>query len=172
MILFITGGARSGKSSYAQKMALSLSDHPVHVATARKWDEDFEKRILRHRQERDERWINYEEQKDVSALAIENTVCVIDCVTLWITNFFTDTKNDVGASLCLFKAQIDAIHNKSGTFIIISNEIGMGVHAESSIGRMFTDLQGWANQYTASLSDKVVLMISGIPVTIKEPRHD
>ena len=172
MILFITGGARSGKSSHAQKMALTLSEHPVHVATARRWDEDFEKRILQHRQERDERWTNYEEQKEVSALAIENTVCVIDCVTLWLTNFFIDTKNNVGESLHLFKTQIDAIHNKPGTFIIISNEIGMGVHAETAIGRMFTDLQGWANQYTASVSEKVVLMISGIPVTIKDLGHE
>ena len=129
---------------------------------------DFEKRIKRHQSERDGRWINYEEERDVSALPIDNNVCVIDCITLWLTNFFVDTKNDVDESLGLFKKQIDALNNKEGTFIIISNEIGMGVHAETEISRKFTDLQGWANQYVASKAGKVVLMVSGIPVTIKE----
>jgi adenosylcobinamide kinase/adenosylcobinamide-phosphate guanylyltransferase len=172
MIIFITGGARSGKSSYAQKMALSFSEHPVHIATARRWDDEFKKRIARHQRERDERWTNYEEQNKVSALPLENKTCVIDCVTLWLSNFFVDTGNDVDESLRLFKIQIDAINNKQGTFIIISNEIGMGVHSDTESGRKFTDLQGWANQYTANIARKVVLMVSGIPVTIKDQSHD
>ncbi|HEY8658538.1 MAG TPA: bifunctional adenosylcobinamide kinase/adenosylcobinamide-phosphate guanylyltransferase [Hanamia sp.] len=168
MIIFVTGGARSGKSSHAQKLALSLSDNPVHVATAKVWDDDFEKRVKRHQNERDERWTNYEEQRNVSQLSIENNICVIDCVTLWLTNFFIDSKNDIDASLILFKEQIDALYKMPGTFIIISNEIGMGVHAETEVGRKFTDLQGWANQYAAAKADKVILMVSGIPVIIKE----
>ncbi|WP_462222561.1 bifunctional adenosylcobinamide kinase/adenosylcobinamide-phosphate guanylyltransferase [Ferruginibacter sp.] len=167
-IIFITGGARSGKSSYAQQLALSLSSNPVYVATAKVWDDDFEKRVQRHKNDRDERWINYEEQRNVCQLPIENKVCIIDCVTLWLTNFFIDTKNDIDAALVLFKTQINALHKMPGTFIIISNEIGMGVHAESEIGRKFTDLQGWANQYTAAKASKVILMVSGIPVNIKE----
>lgn len=166
-IIFITGGARSGKSNYAQQLALSLSNNPVYVATAKVWDDDFEKRVKRHKNDRDERWINYEEQRNVSALPIQNKICIIDCVTLWLTNFFIDSKNDIDASLVLFKEQIDALHKMPGTFIIISNEIGMGVHAETEVGRKFTDLQGWANQYTASKAKKVILLVSGIPVTIK-----
>ena len=168
MILFITGGARSGKSGHAQQMALSLSANPVYVATAKVWDDDFEKRVKRHQTDRDQRWTNYEEQRNVSQLPIENKVCIIDCVTLWLTNYFIDTKNDIDASLILFKEQIDGLHKKPGTFIIISNEIGMGVHAETEIGRKFTDLQGWANQYAAAKADKVIFMVSGIPIIIKE----
>lgn len=168
MIIFITGGVRSGKSSYAQQLALSLSNNPVYVATAKVWDDDFEKRVKRHQNERDERWINIEEQRKVSALKIDDCVCVIDCVTLWLTNFFIDAKNDIEVSLELFKKEMDTLSKKEGTFIIISNEIGMGVHADSEVGRKFTDLQGWANQYAASVADKVVLMVSGIPVIIKE----
>ena len=168
MIIFITGGARSGKSSYAQQMALLLSDNPFYVATAKVWDDDFEKRVKRHKNERDERWTNYEEQRNLSILPLENKVCIIDCVTLWLTNFFIDSKNDIDVSLSLFKAQIDALYKKQGTFIIISNEIGMGVHAETEIGRKFTDLQGWANQYAATKASKVILMVSGIAVIIKE----
>lgn len=124
--------------------------------------------MQRHRNDRDERWINFEEQRNVSRLPIENKVAVIDCVTLWLTNFFMDTENDINASLVLFKDQIDALDKKQGAFIIISNEIGMGVHAETETGRKFTDLQGWANQYAAAKAGKVILMISGIPVLIKE----
>lgn len=167
-IILITGGARSGKSRYAQQLALSFSDNPVYVATAKVWDDDFEQRVKRHQNERDEHWTNFEEQRNVSALQIDNRICVIDCVTLWLTNFFTDTKNDIDESLALFKKEIDSIKEKPGTFIIITNEIGMGVHADFEIGRKFTDLQGWANQHVASIADKVVLMVSGIAVTIKE----
>lgn len=167
MILFITGGARSGKSSYAQQLALSLSDNPVYIATAKVWDDDFKKKVIRHQSERDERWTNIEERRNVSMLPVDEKICVIDCVTLWLTNFFIDTKHDIDASLALFKEQIDNLQKKTGTFIIISNEIGMGVHAESEIGRKFTDLQGWANQYVAAKATEVTLMVSGIAVKIK-----
>ena len=167
MIIFVTGGARSGKSQYAQERALSLSDTPVYVATAKVWDDDFEQRVKRHQNDRDQRWTNFEEQRNVSALPIDNRVTMIDCVTLWLTNFFVDTKNNIDASLELLKKEIDALSTKTGTYLIISNEIGMGVHAETEIGRKFTDLQGWANQYIASKADEVVLMVSGIAVKIK-----
>ena len=166
-IILITGGARSGKSKYAQLLALGLCNNPVYVATAKVWDNDFEQRVKRHQNERDERWTNIEEQRKVSELQIDNRVCIIDCVTLWLTNFFVDTKNDIDQALILFKEEIDGLTKKPGTFIIITNEIGMGVHADSEIGRKFTDLQGWANQYAASVANKVVLMVSGIPVAIK-----
>lgn len=166
-LIFITGGARSGKSRHAQELALSLSNNPVYVATAKVWDDDFEKRVKRHQNERDESWTNIEEQRNVSTLPINNRIVIIDCVTLWLTNFFMDTKNDVHASLELLKKEIDALAIKPGTFIIISNEIGMGVHAETEIGRKFTDLQGWANQYIASKANEVVLMVSGIAIKIK-----
>ncbi len=168
MIIFITGGARSGKSGYAQQLALSLSANPVYVATAKIWDDDFEQRVKRHQHDRDSRWVNLEEQRNVSSLPIKDKTTVIDCVTLWLTNFFVGSKNDVEASLALFKMEIDALHQLPGTFIIISNEIGMGVHAETAIGRKFTDLQGWANQYTATKAHKAILMVSGIPVIIKD----
>jgi adenosylcobinamide kinase/adenosylcobinamide-phosphate guanylyltransferase len=167
-IIFITGGARSGKSRYAQELALQLSQQPVYVATARKWDADFMQRIKRHRDDRDERWTSIEEEKHISGLNLQQQVAVIDCVTLWLTNFFVDTKNDIDASLAQCKTEIDKLTAQPSTFIIISNEIGMGVHADTDIARKFTDLQGWMNQYIAAKANKVVLMISGIPVIIKD----
>jgi adenosylcobinamide kinase/adenosylcobinamide-phosphate guanylyltransferase len=166
-IIFITGGARSGKSRYAQELALQLSNNPVYVATARKWDEDFKERIKRHQGDRDERWTSVEEEKYISSLDLAGKAVVVDCVTLWLTNFFVDTKNDIAASLDACKKEIDALSRQSTTYIIISNEIGMGMHADTEIGRKFTDLQGWMNQYIAGKAGTVVFMVSGIPVTIK-----
>jgi adenosylcobinamide kinase/adenosylcobinamide-phosphate guanylyltransferase len=168
MIYLVTGGERSGKSSYAQEIATELSATPMYVATARKWDGDFQKRIDRHQQERDERWINIENEKYLSEIDFSGKVAVVDCVTLWLTNFFVDTKNDVALCLEQAKAEFDSIvSQENGTILIITNEIGMGVHAETHIGRKFTELQGWMNQYLAKKADVVVLMVSGIPVKIK-----
>lgn len=168
MVYLITGGERSGKSGYAQELALQLTNAPMYVATARKWDEDFQNRIDRHQQERDERWTNIEKEKHLSEIDFSGKVALIDCVTLWLTNFFVDTKNDVALSLEEAKAEFLKIANQpDSTLIIVTNEIGMGLHADTHVGRKFTELQGWMNQFLAKNADTVVLMVSGIPVTIK-----
>ena len=167
-IVFITGGARSGKSRYAQELALQLSQQPVYVATARKWDAEFQQRIQRHQNDRDERWTSIEEEKHISQLGLQGRVVVIDCVTLWLTNFFIDNKYDIDQCLVECKQEIQQLQQQAATFINISNEIGMGVHAETEIGRKFTDLQGWMNQYIAAVADKVTFMVSGIPMEIKK----
>lgn len=169
VITMITGGARSGKSRYAAEQALSLTDRPMHVATARIWDDEFRARVDRHRSERGPAWECLEEEKSLAVLPLDGRVCVVDCVTLWLTNFFVDSKSDVGSSLEAFRNEIDALRLRPGSFFIVTNEIGMGIHADTGTGRKFTDLQGWANQYLASVADRVVLMVSGIAVTIKVP---
>ncbi len=167
MIYYITGGERSGKSTYAQQLALTLATNPIYIATARNWDKDFEKRILRHQQQRDDQWTNYEEEKDIDTLDITNRVAVIDCVTLWLTNFYVDTNYNIDESLRQAKNVFDRLCGIDATLIIISNEIGMGVHANTESARKFVELQGWMNQYIAAKSNKAILMISGIPVHIK-----
>lgn len=164
---FITGGARSGKSSYAMKLAKQLSPNPIYLATARHWDDDFERRIERHKSERDESWTCLEEEKNLSRHDFDGKVVVVDCVTLWLTNYFVDFKNDIEQSLDAIKVEVAKLKIQNATFIIIGNEIGMGVHAETEIGRKFTDLQGWANQYIAQEAENVVFMVSGIAMTIK-----
>jgi adenosylcobinamide kinase/adenosylcobinamide-phosphate guanylyltransferase len=165
-LIYITGGVRSGKSRYAQEIALALSDHPVYLATARIWDEDFKERVQRHQNDRDERWTNLEEEKHFVALPLDNRVVVIDCVTLWLTNFFTDTKNDIQQCLSAVEQEIHSLKQRPGVFIIISNEIGMGMHADTEIGRKFADLQGWANQLIAKQADEAVFMVSGRPIKL------
>ena len=166
-LIYITGGTRSGKSSYAQTLAKELSKHPIYLATARNWDEDFEKRIKRHQGDRDDSWINIEEELYPSKHDLDGKVVLIDCVTLWLTNFFTDLKNNIDACLEAFKVEINKLINIPCTLIIVSNEIGMGLHAHSEIGRKFTDLQGWANQYLAQKANEAILMVSGMKVRLK-----
>lgn len=166
-IIFVTGGQRSGKSGYAQRLALQLSDHPVYLATSRVWDEEYRKRIERHQRDRGPQWTNIEEEKFLSRHSVENRVVVIDCVTLWCTNFFFDNNSDTEKSLEELKAEFDRFTDQNATFIFVTNEIGMGGVAENVIQRRFTDLQGWINQYIAEKADEVVLMVSGIGVKVK-----
>ncbi len=167
MIHYITGGERSGKSNFAQDLALSFSPTPKYIATSRIWDDDHRKRIDRHIADRDARWTSIEEEKNIAAVIAPHDVVVIDCVTLWLTNFYMDTQNNVAESLELAKIEFDKLRDLEAHIIIISNEIGMGVHAQTEIGRKFTELQGWMNQHIAKHANKATVMISGIPLTLK-----
>lgn len=166
-IIFITGGQRSGKSNYAQQIALSLSENPVYLATSRIWDEEHQKRIERHKADRGTEWTNIEEEKQLSNHRLENRVVLVDCVTLWATNFFFDNNSDVDLSLAMIKEEFDKLILQEAQFIFVSNEIGLGGTSENKAQRLFMDLQGWVNQYIASKANKVYLMVSGIPLQVK-----
>lgn len=170
-IILITGGQRSGKSSHAEQLALSLSDRPVYIATAHVWDEEFRERVRIHQERRGPQWTNIEEERYLGNIDISGRVAVIDCLTLWCTNFFYDTENNrennVSDSLEALEREFDKFTAQDATFIFVTNEIGSGGVSSSASQRHFTDLQGWMNQYVASHSDEVVLMVSGIPVKIK-----
>ena len=167
-IILITGGQRSGKSSKAEELALSLSDTPVYMATAHVWDEEFRERVRRHQARRGPQWTNIEEEIHLSRHNLTGRVVVIDCVTLWLTNFFFTNDSNVDQSLELAKAEFDAFTSKDATYIFVTNEIGSGGVSDNAIQRKFTDLQGWMNQYIASKADEVILMVSGIPVKVKK----
>ena len=167
MIVFVTGGARSGKSSYALKRVSEMSSNPVYIATAKVWDKEFEQRVNRHKAERGDEWTNYEVYKDLASLPLTGRTVIIDCVTLWLTSLFVDHKSNIDLCLEIFKKEIEALAQMDAAFFIITNEIGMGVHAETEIGRRFTDMQGWANQFVASKADEVIFMVSGISMKIK-----
>lgn len=166
--VLVTGGQRSGKSGYAQKLALSLSANPVYLATSRVWDEEFRQRVLRHQADRGPEWTNIEEEKYLSHHNLNGRVVVIDCVTLWGTNFFFDNDSNVELSLKELKEEFNRLVEQHAYLIFVTNEIGLGGVSPDPVQRKFTDLQGWLNQYIASRADEVVLMISGIPMKIKE----
>ena len=165
-IILITGGQRSGKSRHAEELALSLTKRPVYVATAHVWDEEFQERVRKHQQRRGPQWTNIEEEKALSRHDLTGRVAVIDCVTLWLTNFFFETQ-DVDQTLEMAKREFDLFTAHDATYIFVTNEIGWGGVSENAIQRRFTDLEGWMNQYIASQADEVVMMVSGIAVKIK-----
>lgn len=165
----ITGGQRSGKSKYAEELALKLADNPVYVATAHVWDEEFRERVHRHQERRGPQWANIEEEKYLSQHDLTWRVAVIDCVTLWLTNFFFENQDqDTQQILDIVKEEFDRFTAQDATFIFVTNEIGSGGVSVDPVQRRFTDLQGWMNQYIASRADEVFLMVSGIPLKIKE----
>lgn len=167
-IILITGGQRSGKSSYAEQLALQLSPHPVYLATARIWDEEFRERVRKHQERRGDEWTNIEEEKQLSRHDFTGRVVLIDCVTLWATNFFFDLQSDTEKALAALQEEFDRLTRQEATFIFVTNEIGSGAVSDNAIQRRFTDLQGWINQYIARQANRVILMVSGIPVTIKD----
>ena len=166
-IRLITGGERSGKSTYAESEALRLSESPVYLATARVWDEEFRQRILRHQERRGPEWTNIEEDIRPSKHNFTGRVVLIDCITLWATNYFFDMQQDVDQALEALKKEFDTLVQQDATFIFVTNELGMGGMSESRTQRLFTQLQGWMNQYVAARADRVTLMVSGLPLTVK-----
>lgn len=189
-IILITGGERSGKSVYAEQLALRLSEQPVYMATARIWDEEFRQRVRIHRERRGPQWTNIEEEKHLSRHDLTGRTVLVDSVTLWTTNFFFDytpqpgspvpTPSDtvesrqaqagirqVEETLQTVKEEFLRFTSQEATFIFVTNEIGMGGVSTNEVQRRFTDLLGWTNQFVASQADEVYLMVSGIPVKIK-----
>lgn len=177
-IILITGGQRSGKSEYAEQLALQLSPTPVYMATSRIWDEDFRHRVELHKQRRGNNWTNIEEEKWLSHHDVTGKVVLIDCVTLWSTNFFFDLQNEfmhsakaasahVEQTLNELKAEFDRFTSQDATFIFVTNEIGSGGVSDNETQRKFTDVQGWMNQYVAKNAHEVVLMVSGIAMKVK-----
>ena len=148
-------------------MALSLSPNPVYMATAHIWDEEFRERVRKHQARRGPQWTNIEEETALSQHDMTGRVVVIDCVTLWLTNFFFANNSDVDKSLGLAKSEFDRFTEPDATYIFVTNEIGSGGVSENAIQRKFTDLEGWMNQYIASKADEVILMVSGIEVKVK-----
>ncbi len=165
-IILVTGGQRSGKSTKAEQLALSLSERPVYLATAHVWDDEFRERVHRHQQRRGPQWTTIEEERTLSRHDVSGRVVLVDCLTLWATNFFNEAQ-DVDTVLQALKEEFDRLVSQEATFIFVTNEIGAGGISVNAVQRRFTDLMGWFNQYVAAKADEVILMVSGIPVKIK-----
>lgn len=169
--LFIVGGARSGKSRFALER-LRTGAGIVFVATAEARDADMAGRIARHRAERPSHWTTVEEPLDLVARLqkLEGTgrAFLVDCLTLWVSNRLL--RGDPDASILdEADALAELIRHRRSSFTIVSNEVGEGVHPETAAGLRFRDLLGGVNQRVAAACDTVVLMVAGIPLTVKTP---
>ncbi len=167
--LFVLGGVRSGKSRFAAAAAAGLA-RVAFVATARADDADMARRIARHRADRPRHWTTIEEPFDLAArlagLAGAHDAVVVDCLTLWAANRMLRGDAD-GAILDEADALAALLTARRGGFILVSNEVGAGVHPETAIGRRYADVLGFVNQKIAAACDRVVLLVAGLPLTLK-----
>jgi len=176
-LILVLGGARSGKSTFAQWMAQELGGERVlFVATAGAGDEEMRQRIEQHRRERPEGWRTLEAQRDVGRAILEQTgkaeAILVDCVTMLVSNLLMDAEDpfaeDVEARVMdEVQALVTCVERLSGHLIVISNEVGLGLVPPYPLGRAYRDLLGKANQVLACKADEVYLLVAGVPVLIK-----
>lgn len=145
-----------------------MDARPVYVATARIFDDEFRERVRRHRERRGSEWTNIERPSGLDALDLTGRTVLVDCVTLWATNLFFEEGEEAGRAFGRFCREFDGLVAHEATYIFVTNEIGWGGVAENALQRRFTDLQGSINQYIAAKADRVELLVSGIPIAIKE----
>lgn len=167
-IVFVTGGARSGKSGFALSEALKIAGKKAFLATAEATDKEMKDRIQRHRDDRGSGWKTYEEPVRIARLMREidarYRVVVIDCLTLWLANVMMSGLDEEKEGDRLISA-LKAI--KKAQVLIVSNEVGMGIVPENELARKFRDAAGRLNQRFAAMADEVYVTVSGIPVKIK-----
>jgi len=182
-LVLVTGGARSGKSSFAENIARCFGDNVLYVATSVPFDEEMRDRIKKHRQSRPSNWETLETYKDFDKLlpeAVGNKECVIlDCITVMITNIMFEKEMDFDRVDAEMSNNLEAIvrieveklietgRKMDITLIMVTNEIGMGIVPDNAISRAFRDIAGRMNQLLAKACDEVYVCISGIPLRLK-----
>jgi adenosylcobinamide kinase / adenosylcobinamide-phosphate guanylyltransferase len=170
--VLVLGGVRAGKSAFAVARARALGGRVTFVATAEAGDDEMAARIARHQAERPAAWrtveVPLELPSTLAALGDEADVVVVDCLNLWVANLLHKTPDLSDADLSTYVAQLEAVAScPPFSLILVSNEVGWGVHPETEIGRRFRDALGFVNQGAARAADEVILMIAGCPLTVK-----
>ena len=167
LITFIIGGARSGKSSFALQKASALPGSKAYIATAQALDNEMRERIEKHKKERPEEWMTFEEPLNISALIKDiqdkHDVILLDCLTLWLSNLMLNNL-DLEKEIDLFCSSLFTVHC---SLFIVSNEVGMGIVPDNELSRRFRDLSGYLNRKVAEIADEVYLVTAGIPIKIK-----
>jgi len=175
-LCFILGAVRSGKSGFALSLADRTGGQALFVATAEALDEEMRERIERHRRERPEHWRTVEAPVGVGEALLTKTrdadVVLIDCLSLLVANIMGEDTEDAAALEARLDAEIDdllaAYNDGMATFIVVSNEVGMGVVPAYASGRLFRDALGRANQKLARAADRVYWMVAGLAVEVKK----
>ncbi|MBN2315558.1 MAG: bifunctional adenosylcobinamide kinase/adenosylcobinamide-phosphate guanylyltransferase [Sedimentisphaerales bacterium] len=170
-ITMITGGARSGKSRYALSLARKISAPRAFIATAESVDEEMRRRIDHHRQERASDFTAFEEPLNpgliLKKLPSDIHVAVLDCLTVWIGNLMHRHPNALG-SFEEIDRFLPALDQPPCDLIIVTNEVGMGIVPHNDLARGFRDIAGSLNQHVAAKADRVIFMVSGYPIVVKE----
>jgi len=169
-VILVTGAARSGKSHYAERRSRELGERRLYIATAEAKDEEMAQRIAEHQNRRGRDWITIEEPLQLADTLTAQTgkidCALVDCLTLWISNLLaigdTEYVTEKVAQL------IDALLSLDFTVVFVTNEVGWGIVPVNLLARRFRDLSGWTNQRIAEAADEVILMVAGVPVTVKK----
>ncbi len=168
---FVTGGTRSGKSDYAQRLAEGCPGALLYVATAGIHDTEMAERVRLHQEVRGERWETLEEPLDLAGRLAEaesgHAAVMVDCVTLWLTNLFFHHDEDEAKVLAEVDRFIDALPRIEAPLFLVSNEIGFGIVPENRLARKFRDLAGKVNQRLAAEAAEAWLVVSGLPLRLK-----
>lgn len=166
----IVGGCRSGKSSHALQLANAHAMKKIFIATCVPRDEEMQARVRRHRNERDDTWQTLEIPVEITTAIRDHsetdTVILVDCLTLWISNIMLESA-DMDAIQARVADLALAMEDARGPIILVSNEVGLGVVPDNALARLFRDAAGFANQTIAAACDRVIWTVAGIPVTIK-----
>ncbi|MCD6152401.1 MAG: bifunctional adenosylcobinamide kinase/adenosylcobinamide-phosphate guanylyltransferase [Syntrophobacterales bacterium] len=171
MIIFVTGGARSGKSDFAQDMAEKIEGKRVFVATAQAFDEEMAERIQKHQENRGTRWDALEEPINLggairSILGQYKTI-LVDCLTVWMSNLLLEYQDQNERISEIVDDFFSGLSESDETIIVVSNEVGMGIVPDNKLARDYRDQLGFLNQRMARRADDVYVLFSGIPVKIK-----
>jgi adenosylcobinamide kinase/adenosylcobinamide-phosphate guanylyltransferase len=164
----VLGGARSGKSAHAERLALGTRLAPIYIATAQAFDDEMQERIARHRSDREGAgWRTLEEPIElpgaIRSAAGAGSVVLVDCLTLWLSNLMLGGHDVAPAQAALLEAIVDA----TGPIVLVSNEVGLGLVPETPLGRRFRDAQGRLNQAVAAAAGRVVFVAAGLPLQLK-----
>ncbi|MFZ5352725.1 MAG: bifunctional adenosylcobinamide kinase/adenosylcobinamide-phosphate guanylyltransferase [Bacillota bacterium] len=182
--ILVTGGARSGKSTFAERLAGDIGGKIMYIATAVPFDDEMRDRIKKHKDSRPDTWITYEGYRGIGKAILENSCTVegilLDCITVMVTNLLLDylgLENESPSSEELYEAEKsilkefedlrEAVLKVDSTIIMVTNELGSGIVPEYPLARGFRDIAGRVNQYIASWSKEVYLTVCGIPVRVK-----
>jgi adenosylcobinamide kinase/adenosylcobinamide-phosphate guanylyltransferase len=169
-IILVTGGARSGKSKYAEHRVIELGDRRLYVATAEAKDEEMVQRIAEHKTRRGDDWVTIEEPVELSSALLGQrgrTDCVlVDCVTLWLSNLLLH--RDAAFAVEKVEELVETLPGLDFHVVLVTNEVGSGIVPDNALARQFRDLPGWANQRIAAAANEVVLTVAGIPTIVKK----
>ncbi|SRR5581483_2118769 len=168
LVTLVLGGARSGKSRYAEGLITRAPKPWVYIATAEARDNEMAERIKAHRAGRAEAWQTIEAPHDLPgavAQAPANAAVLVDCLTLWLSNMM-ERDFDIEAQTALLQASLE---RRGGPTVLVSNEVGLSIVPDNALARRFRDLQGVLNQRLAARAQRVVMMVAGIPIVVKSP---
>jgi adenosylcobinamide kinase/adenosylcobinamide-phosphate guanylyltransferase len=165
-LTLVLGGARSGKSRYAESLITAQAPPWLYVATAQAGDDEMAERIAAHRARRDAGWQTVEVPHDLAGVIESSSAharLLVDCVTLWLSNRML-AEADLDREIERLE---DALARRTGVTVLVSNEVGCGIVPDNALARRFRDLQGRVNQRLAARADRVVLLVAGLPLVVK-----